>query len=314
MNAVAPRQRLLAPRRGDPVRLRAVLRFAVSPARARRDSGLPDRRRGGRAAGAQPGRRRPKQAPFRRDRHHLAALPGRARAQSGAAVAVAARHFRLWARPGRAVRAAGRRADRAWRPAPCPPVRFPPGHWPPPRSRSACRWRCRRPRRCCRCCNRRGAFGPPFGERAFSILLFQDLSIVPLITIIAAMSHNPADAGGPPGWQLALYTLAAIVGLVLAGRYALRPLFRLIGNLGEREMFVFAGLFTVVASAAVMELLGLSTALGAFIAGVMPRRFALPARARGRCRAVPLDPLGPPSSSPSAWCSISTRSPIGRFS
>jgi CPA2 family monovalent cation:H+ antiporter-2/glutathione-regulated potassium-efflux system protein KefB len=47
------------------------------------------------------------------------------------------------------------------------------------------------------------------------------------------------------------------------------PLFRLIGNLGEREMFVFAGLFTVIASAAVMELLGLSTALGAFIAGVM---------------------------------------------
>lgn len=114
-----------------------------------------------------------------------------------------------------------------------------------------------------------GRLRTPFGERAFSILLFQDLSIVPLITIIAAMSRNPADAGGPPGWLLALYTLGAIVGLVLAGRYALRPLFRLIGNLGEREMFVFAGLFTVVASAAVMELLGLSTALGAFIAGVM---------------------------------------------
>jgi CPA2 family monovalent cation:H+ antiporter-2/glutathione-regulated potassium-efflux system protein KefB len=114
-----------------------------------------------------------------------------------------------------------------------------------------------------------GRLRTPFGERAFSILLFQDLSIVPLITIIAAMSRNPADAGGPPGWQMALLTVAAIVGLVLAGRYLLRPLFRLIGNLGEREMFVFAGLFTVIASAAVMELLGLSTALGAFIAGVM---------------------------------------------
>ncbi len=114
-----------------------------------------------------------------------------------------------------------------------------------------------------------GRLRTPFGERAFSILLFQDLSIVPLITIVAAMSRNPADAGGPPGWLLALYTLGAIVGLVLAGRFLLRPLFRLIGNLGEREMFVFAGLFTVIASAAVMELLGLSTALGAFIAGVM---------------------------------------------
>jgi glutathione-regulated potassium-efflux system protein KefB len=114
-----------------------------------------------------------------------------------------------------------------------------------------------------------GRMRTPVGERTFSTLLFQDLSIVPLITIIAAMSRNPADAGGPPGWQLALYTVLAIGGLVLAGRYLLRPLFRLIGNLGEREMFVFAGLFAVIASAALMELLGLSTALGAFIAGVM---------------------------------------------
>ena len=114
-----------------------------------------------------------------------------------------------------------------------------------------------------------GRLRTPFGERAFSILLFQDLSIVPLITIIAAMSRNPADTGGPPGWLLALYTFAAIIGLVLAGRFLLRPFFRLIGNLGEREMFIVAALGTIVASAAVMELLGLSTALGAFIAGVM---------------------------------------------
>jgi CPA2 family monovalent cation:H+ antiporter-2/glutathione-regulated potassium-efflux system protein KefB len=114
-----------------------------------------------------------------------------------------------------------------------------------------------------------GRLRTPFGERAFSILLFQDLSIVPLITIIAAMSRNPADMGGPPGWLLAIYTLAAIAGLVLAGRFILRPFFRLIGNLGEREMFIVAALFTIAASAAVMELLGLSTALGAFIAGVM---------------------------------------------
>ncbi len=108
-----------------------------------------------------------------------------------------------------------------------------------------------------------------FGERAFSILLFQDLSIIPLITIITALSRNPADAGGPPGWLLALQTVAAIAGLVAAGRFLIRPLFRLIGNMGEREMFVVAALFTVLAAGAVMELLGLSTALGAFIAGVM---------------------------------------------
>jgi CPA2 family monovalent cation:H+ antiporter-2/glutathione-regulated potassium-efflux system protein KefB len=114
-----------------------------------------------------------------------------------------------------------------------------------------------------------GRLRTPFGERAFAMLLFQDLSIIPLITIISAMSRNPADAGGPPGWLLALYTLGALAGLIAAGRFVIRPLFRLIGNLGEREMFVVAALFTVMASAAVMELLGLSTALGAFVAGVM---------------------------------------------
>src|ERR1700716_3516503 len=49
-----------------------------------------------------------------------------------------------------------------------------------------------------------GRLRTPLGERAFAILLFQDLSIIPLITIIAAMSRNPTHALGPPGWQLAL--------------------------------------------------------------------------------------------------------------
>ncbi|MDG2532183.1 cation:proton antiporter [Sphingomonas sp. HITSZ_GF] len=114
-----------------------------------------------------------------------------------------------------------------------------------------------------------GRLRTPFGERAFAILLFQDLSIVPLITIVAALSRNPHAQSGPPGWLLGIYTVLAIIGLILAGRYLLRPLFRLIGNLGEREMFIFAGLFTVIAAAAVMEAIGLSAALGAFIAGVM---------------------------------------------
>ncbi len=114
-----------------------------------------------------------------------------------------------------------------------------------------------------------GRINSPFGEKAFSILLFQDLSIVPLITIVAALSRNPADAAGPPGWTLALYTVAAIAGLVLAGRFILRPALQLVGSMGERELFVVVGLFTVLASAALMHALGLSTALGAFIAGVL---------------------------------------------
>lgn len=114
-----------------------------------------------------------------------------------------------------------------------------------------------------------GRINTAFGERAFSILLFQDLSIIPLITIIAALSRAPVDPSVPPGWLLAIYTVGAIAGLVLAGRFILSPLLKLVGRLGERELFVVVGLFTVLASAALMEALHLSTALGAFIAGVM---------------------------------------------
>jgi glutathione-regulated potassium-efflux system protein KefB len=114
-----------------------------------------------------------------------------------------------------------------------------------------------------------GRLRTPFGQRSFSVLLFQDLSIVPLITIVAAMSRAPEAAHAPPGWLLGLYTVGAVIGLVLAGRYILNPLFRLIGGMGERELFVAAGLFAVLASAALMQMLVLSAALGAFIAGVM---------------------------------------------
>jgi len=114
-----------------------------------------------------------------------------------------------------------------------------------------------------------GQLNHPRGERAFSVLLFQDLSIVPMITIIAAMSRAPVDPTAPSGGMLALYTIGAIVGLVLVGRFILNPFFRLVGRLGERELFVVAGLFAVIASAALMHSLHLSTALGAFIAGVM---------------------------------------------
>jgi glutathione-regulated potassium-efflux system protein KefB len=109
----------------------------------------------------------------------------------------------------------------------------------------------------------------PQGERTFSILLFQDLSIVPLITIIEAMARTPPDPTTPVGWKLALYTVLAVIALVVVGRVVLNPLFRLVGRLGERELFVVAGLFTVVGAAAVMHTLHLSTALGAFVAGVM---------------------------------------------
>jgi monovalent cation:proton antiporter-2 (CPA2) family protein len=109
----------------------------------------------------------------------------------------------------------------------------------------------------------------PQGDRAFSILLFQDLAIVPMITIIAAMARVEPDPGAPVGLKLALYTVAAVIVLVIVGRIVLNPLFRLVGRLGERELFIVAGLFTVIGASAVMHALHLSVPLGAFVAGVM---------------------------------------------
>lgn len=114
-----------------------------------------------------------------------------------------------------------------------------------------------------------GRLNSPLGERAFSILLFQDISIVPLLTIVAALSRNPSASSGPPAWQVVILAIIAVAGLVIMGRYLLSPLLHVIGLVSERELFVVAGLLAVCASAALMSWIGVSPALGAFIAGVM---------------------------------------------
>ena len=128
--------------------------------------------------------------------------------------------------------------------------------------------------------NERKIAATAFGERSFAMLLFQDLAIVPLLTIVAAVSRVP-DPDALPGWQMALMTVAALGFLVLVGRYLLPPVFRIIGQLGAREAFVAAALLSVLGSALLMASLGLSMALGAFVAGVMlaesPYRHALEA-------------------------------------
>jgi monovalent cation:proton antiporter-2 (CPA2) family protein len=113
-----------------------------------------------------------------------------------------------------------------------------------------------------------GELNTPHGEKAFSILLLQDLALIPLITLFAALSMRP-DPEAPGGLAMAGMTVAAVIGLVLAGRFAIAPLYRLIGRAGERELFVVAGLATVIGAAALMHALHLSVALGAFVAGVM---------------------------------------------
>jgi monovalent cation:proton antiporter-2 (CPA2) family protein len=118
----------------------------------------------------------------------------------------------------------------------------------------------------------------PFGERSFAMLLFQDLAIVPLLTVVGALSRAPV-ANPEPGWLMAAKTLGALAFLVAVGRWVLPRLFRIIGTLGAREAFVAAALLSVLGSALLMASLGLSMALGAFVAGVMlaesPYRHAL---------------------------------------
>ena len=118
----------------------------------------------------------------------------------------------------------------------------------------------------------------PFGERSFAMLLFQDLAIVPLLTIVGALSRAPV-ANPEPGWLIAAKTLGALAFLVAVGRWVLPRLFRIIGTLGAREAFAAAALLSVLGAALLMASLGLSMALGAFVAGVMlaesPYRHAL---------------------------------------
>lgn len=110
----------------------------------------------------------------------------------------------------------------------------------------------------------RNELGTPFGRTAFGMLLFQDLAAIPVIAIVPLLGDAAGDTEGP-GWV----ALLAIVGLVIAGRVLLRPVFRVIASVRSQELSTAAALLIVVATALLMEEIGLSQELGAFIAGVL---------------------------------------------
>ena len=114
----------------------------------------------------------------------------------------------------------------------------------------------------------RGELSRPHGQTSFSILLFQDLAIVPLLAAIPLLAPAGSDAGEMSLIDFGL-VIAAVAFLIAAGRYLLNPLFRIIGNTGAREAMIATALFVVLASAMLMQVVGLSMAMGAFIAGVM---------------------------------------------
>jgi monovalent cation:proton antiporter-2 (CPA2) family protein len=114
----------------------------------------------------------------------------------------------------------------------------------------------------------RGEVQQPHGQKAFAILLLQDLAIVPLLALVAALS--PAEMmRDEPAWMIAGKMVAAVLFVMLAGRYLLNPLFRVLAGAGAHEVMTAAALLVVIAAASLMGLVGLSAALGAFLSGVM---------------------------------------------
>ncbi|WP_421730748.1 monovalent cation:proton antiporter-2 (CPA2) family protein [Brevundimonas sp.] len=110
----------------------------------------------------------------------------------------------------------------------------------------------------------------PHGQRAVSILLLEDLAIVPLLAIVAVLGSVMGTAeDGPPLWQTIGLAVAAVGGVILAGKYAINPIFRQLAKYGGREVMLAAALLVVFGAAWAMSLGGLSMAMGAFLAGVL---------------------------------------------
>lgn len=104
------------------------------------------------------------------------------------------------------------------------------------------------------------------GQLGFSVLLFQDLAVIPALALVPLLAGNGDDN---PDWIRIGFKVLAFAGMLLFGRYLLRPVFRFIAGSGVREVFTAAALLLVLGSALFMDALGFSMALGTFIAGVL---------------------------------------------
>jgi monovalent cation:proton antiporter-2 (CPA2) family protein len=116
------------------------------------------------------------------------------------------------------------------------------------------------------------------GQNAFSVLLFQDIAIIPILALIPLLAFAPPSStqdvshsiiANWPAWQQVLVSITVIAGIIAGGKYVSAPLFRYIAKTHMREIFTIFALFLVVAIALVMQSIGLSPALGTFLAGVV---------------------------------------------
>ena len=128
--------------------------------------------------------------------------------------------------------------------------------------------------------NEKGLMQHAGGQNSLSILLFQDIAVIPILAIFPLLSINAGvDVGhaaesesiiaGLSIWAQAGITIGVVAGIVLVGRFIVSPAFRLIAKTGLRELFTAASLFLVIGIAMLMTAVGLSPALGTFLAGVV---------------------------------------------
>ncbi len=126
----------------------------------------------------------------------------------------------------------------------------------------------------------KGLMKQPAGKASFSVLLFQDIAVVPILALIPLLGTRTLETTGAEevrtlagmeitGWFQVLLILVVITGIVVVGRYFAQTIFRIIARTGLREIFTATALLVVIAIAITMDLVGLSPALGAFLAGVV---------------------------------------------
>ena len=124
----------------------------------------------------------------------------------------------------------------------------------------------------------KGQLSSAAGQSAFSVLLFQDIAVIPMLAIFPLLAGP--DAGSTtdhastlrdnlPAWMQTLVVLGAVIAIIIAGQYLVRPLLRVVAKTRVRELFTAFALLLVVAISVLMSLVGLSPALGAFLGGVV---------------------------------------------
>jgi monovalent cation:proton antiporter-2 (CPA2) family protein len=126
----------------------------------------------------------------------------------------------------------------------------------------------------------KGLLKTPAGQNAFAVLLFQDVAVIPILAILPLFSKvtsgKAAEAlkettwvDGEPGWLKGLIVLGSIAAIIIIGRLLIRPLLRIVAKTEMREIFTAMSLLIVIAIAELMTQIGLSPALGSFLAGVV---------------------------------------------